>query len=313
MTLGHLEALIAFAAVMLGVSLVVTILNQMTAAFLGLRGTNLLWGLKTLLGTLDEDLKLHAEGVAREVLTHPLVSDSTLSRFSGRLTRRWRLASAVRLEEFLSVLNVVAPQLDRPAAAAAAPLLGDSVPGGIPNPRERLEARFQTAMDRVSQRFAMHMRVWTVAFSILVAFAAHLDAFRLLTELSSKPELRARIASSAEAVANRANELLGPEGLASSSNAAAFRVEVSALSAKAGELREELGRSGLRLVPDPYPGWPDFPGWPRNLHFWGILVTAALLSLGAPFWFHALKTLSNLRPALADKTADGREKNVPGE
>jgi hypothetical protein len=35
-------------------------------------------------------------------------------------------------------------------------------------------------------------------------------------------------------------------------------------------------------------------------HFWGMATSAALLSLGAPFWFNLLKTLSNLRPILAD-------------
>jgi hypothetical protein len=34
---------------------------------------------------------------------------------------------------------------------------------------------------------------------------------------------------------------------------------------------------------------------------------AALLSLGAPFWFNALKTLSNLRPVLANREQKERE------
>ena len=40
--------------------------------------------------------------------------------------------------------------------------------------------------------------------------------------------------------------------------------------------------------------------WCKNrLHIPDILVFAALLGLGAPFWFNLLKNLSNLRPALA--------------
>ena len=42
---------------------------------------------------------------------------------------------------------------------------------------------------------------------------------------------------------------------------------------------------------------PFFNGT-RNLL--GILITVAFLSLGAPFWFNALKGLSNLRTVLAD-------------
>ena len=46
-------------------------------------------------------------------------------------------------------------------------------------------------------------------------------------------------------------------------------------------------------------GWkPDKPWWSQLP---GVLATAALLSLGAPFWFNMLKQLTNLRPILANK------------
>jgi len=39
----------------------------------------------------------------------------------------------------------------------------------------------------------------------------------------------------------------------------------------------------------------------NNRNFLGILLTAAFLSLGAPFWYNALKNLSNLRSTVANK------------
>ena len=44
-------------------------------------------------------------------------------------------------------------------------------------------------------------------------------------------------------------------------------------------------------------GWsrPGSPLW----RFLGVLVSALLLSLGAPFWYNALARLTNLRPFLA--------------
>ena len=65
-------------------------------------------------------------------------------------------------------------------------------------------------MDRVSQRFALHTRLWTVFFSVLLAFALHLDAFRLLTQLSTDAELRARLVASADALVHKADETLAP-------------------------------------------------------------------------------------------------------
>ena len=59
----------------------------------------------------------------------------------------------------------------------------------------------------------------------------------------------------------------------------------------------------FQLIPDPYPQ-PFYNYWtPSWLHLWGVIASAALLSLGAPFWFNMLKSMSNLRPVLANKQA----------
>jgi hypothetical protein len=36
-------------------------------------------------------------------------------------------------------------------------------------------------------------------------------------------------------------------------------------------------------------------------HLLGTLASVFLLSLGAPFWFNALKQMSNLKPAITSK------------
>jgi len=45
-------------------------------------------------------------------------------------------------------------------------------------------------------------------------------------------------------------------------------------------------------------------------HWSGVLVSIVLLSLGAPFWFNLLRSLSNLRPTLANKDAAQQEARV---
>lgn len=78
---------------------------------------------------------------------------------------------------------------------------------------------------------------------------------------------------------------------------------IDRLSDQTTSLRAELSRSGLRLIPEPYPNLRSFL-WslcPLNRSFWGILMTVGLLSLGAPFWFNALKSLATLRPVLATR------------
>lgn len=61
-----------------------------------------------------------------------------------------------------------------------------------------------------------------------------------------------------------------------------------------------LDKTGFVLFPNDSKGrWGN--GWCADLwhHFWGMVFSAALLSLGAPFWFNALKSLANLRSKVA--------------
>jgi hypothetical protein len=67
---------------------------------------------------------------------------------------------------------------------------------------------------------------------------------------------------------------------------------------RAYSIKYELEKTKLQLIPQPFPDWDYFP---INKKFWGVLVMAAFLSLGAPFWFKTLKIMSALRPILAEK------------
>src|ERR1700730_3160204 len=118
MTLEHFDSIFAFVIVITGISLIVTALNQMVSALLGLRGTHLRWGIQTLLACLDPKLKDQARVISEKVLHHPLISDSAFSRFDCALFRRWRLASAIRKDELINILQLLA---DEPQPDATAP------------------------------------------------------------------------------------------------------------------------------------------------------------------------------------------------
>jgi hypothetical protein len=82
---------------------------------------------------------------------------------------------------------------------------------------------------------------------------------------------------------------------------------------QAERLRRTVSEAGFDLMPVNFLGRWDQPtetqlhGWTRLRrqvghtfsHLFGILATAGLLALGAPFWFNLLKNLTSLRPALA--------------
>ena len=346
MTLEHLDTIISFVAILTGVSLLATILTQMVSSLLGLRGINLRWGIATLLEHADPKLGKYARDIAHEVLTHSVISDSMFADAESALVQNWQLASGISKDELIQILRTLAKQadpaisgpkppewavalknsldqLDRVAAdklLAISPALQQAIPPEVGNADDiiaqlaasteqlagTINQWFDNVMDLVAQRFTMHTRVWTVVFSVLIAFGLNLDAFRLLTQLSSDSELRARLVASSDALTQKAGEMLFAPTNTAATGDAAMRQLTNAVSNFNSILTNKFN---LWLMPDPYPtpfysGW--FQSWP---HFWGIVASAALLSLGAPFWYNMLKDLSNLRPVLAQKQA--AEKSDP--
>ena len=215
MTLDRLDTVIAFAVVMLGVSLLITIATQIISSFLGLRGSNLLWGIKTILR--DNGITAELDKIAREVLTDPMISDSVFSKLGkikiiAYLTGRWRLATAIRPDELAGILRGIAANpanlggqvtttainnalsaVDQVARNKLRSLQAELLPPNqawtvvadkvvqqvTDSARQsvlKLETSFATAMDRVSQRFAMSMRFCVVIFAFVVAFSVHLDS-----------------------------------------------------------------------------------------------------------------------------------------
>jgi hypothetical protein len=408
--LAYLDTIIAFAVIMLGLSLLITILNQTISAFLGYRGSNLRWGISTMLSTLAPGLSAQARDIANQLLTGPLVSDSIFSRLKGlpvfgRLSRRWRLASAIGPDALVRALDEVSKTLPGPAAGLVSTLVDDSDWGarrklkmvrdtigatlaspnfnvqlddllkGLGNSAQqsvgKVEAWFDIAMKRVSQRFTMQIRMWTIAFAFLLAFGIQLNSLDLFNQLLGNPALRQKLVDQGGAMLKEADSVLGTPTTGSQSTEMTVSPEVltgqmkelidkdlkpeeakgltaapkfnniseaetwlsnnlpqgttddrkrelqtkyrsrviSGLRAKAKDISDLFQKAGIQLMPKDrkLPGWNCFSDWAR--FFWpdskrslaGILLTAVLLSLGAPFWYNALKTLTNLRPMVATK------------
>ena len=78
------------------------------------------------------------------------------------------------------------------------------------------------------------------------------------------------------------------------------------------KLKSGLAESGFDLIPNPiFHRWRGEDPFPWFGHLLGMVITAALLTLGAPFWFNLLKNLMNLRPAVAT-LVERRPQSSPG-
>ncbi|HLJ26070.1 MAG TPA: hypothetical protein VKY85_05125 [Candidatus Angelobacter sp.] len=345
--LDRLDTLVAFATVMLGISLLITILNQMIASLLGHRATYLKDGIKDLLETLDPALAPNVEKIVDDVMTHKLASDSVFAHQAWAPTR-WKLASSIRPEELAKLLNLVsagkayAPNIQailsqvNPSAAREAQMIANTVnalaPGTPASADElmkelsdkaskaigRLEGGFTSTMDRVRQRFTLQMRIWTVVFSVAFALAYHLDAAKIYSQLATDPALRDSLSKASDDLMKKYSEVTAPASPTTGSAARPSNPQTSTQENPTPEqAKKDLGNEAQNLaqaykqvqsklsepklalfqVPE---NWGDFGG-PGGL--FRILATAALLSLGAPFWYNALKGLVNLRSQVADAQA----------
>ena len=272
--LKSLDSLIGFAAVMLLVSVGVTLLTQLVTGALNWRSRNLLRGVMTILNQIDPKATPFAiEQIAGAVLRHPLVARAegklgtviqreelthillelaagnepggkALDEYARQTLKKMLEANGIQdpaavLENIhLLGLKLEALRPELPASMRQAVAVVTEAPSRFAG---RIHACFDETMDRISHRFARHTSVITVVIAIAIAAGLQLDSFEILRQ----------------------------------------------------------GAEARLIVPQSW-NWN-----PAKLP--GILLSAMLLSLGAPFWYNVLKDLVAFRPALARKEQENRD------
>lgn len=157
---------------------------------------------------------------------------------------------------------------------------------------------FDQTMDRTSQRFTASTRAITFVAGFIVAFGLQVDTPLLVNRLAADDKLRDAFVTEAKALyAEQAEE--------------ARQAADSGRGAPPQDGRppsidgEKMGRQySSFLATNGVITLPTRAGWKtglRNASLPGLLVTALLLSLGAPFWYNALGQLLQLRSVLAVK------------
>jgi hypothetical protein len=146
---------------------------------------------------------------------------------------------------------------------------------------------FDQTMDRTSQRFTASTRVITFVGAFLVAFGLQVDTPSLVNRLAADDQLREAFVTEARALYVDQQKEAG--GGAPSSAADPVKIE--------RQYRSFLATNGVITLPTE-AGWVSAF---RRASMLGLLVTALLLSLGAPFWYNALGQLLQLRSVLAVK------------
>jgi hypothetical protein len=305
--LKTLDLLIGATTVLLLFSMAVTVITQVITGIGGRRGRHLRAGLTSLLQQLGIPTDTLAKEIATAVLKHPMIRDG-----------KSKLGSVVHREEFTKLLmdfasGEGAQSLGGDALEALRKVLAD---GGINDPAQtlkniralglqleasnpelanylraslailheapvdfvaRVNAWFDQTIDRVSQRFTKYTHWITIGVSLVVVLAVQLDIIAVCDRLWIDDQFRNTVVS---------------------------------------EISQHFSQNGDDTKVDPKPYYnlltntglitlPLDTNWPAKLMDWrkvpGMLLSILLLSLGAPFWYNALKDLLKLRSSLAQK------------
>ena len=309
--LKSIDMLIGFALVMLLASMTVTFITQALVDLSGKRGKHLLAGLTGLLRQISPALPEQVAGnIATAVLKHPMIAEAN-----------GKLGTVVQREELVKILLELASP-DSPSQsldnAAKETLAGILKKSGIDNPAETLRniralsAKLETVnpelashvrkqmaifseitgefvnaintwfdeqMDRLTQRFSASLRWVTLAISLILAFSVQLDTFRLFNQLSMDDKLRESLVVQAQ------------------------QVSPSQTNQEQVDQLRQIASSPIIIMGE---RWLEEWRVRKGAQIPGILVSALLMSFGAPFWYDALKNLLRLRPLLASKEQEQR-------
>ena len=172
---------------------------------------------------------------------------------------------------------------------------------------DRFEAWFISTGDRARQWFSTHTRLATIGWAVLLAFGLQLDLKDVYQRISTDSSLRAALVNSAPDVVKQGGTILAeqppPKHVSDASPTPTPSADAQAALQKATAdyktLTEKITDSAYDIIPTKDRWSKDYMA-----HFWGMSMMAALLSIGAPFWFNILKGLSNLRPSIAQVVQD---------
>ncbi len=347
MLLEILAIIVAFSAVMLLLSILVTSLAQATQAMLRLRARNLQAGLRALFEAVLNEPPDESRRLAASVLHSPEVSPLGASRDPMSL----------RSQLLGPPTSWIEPEVLAEAVAGERSTSAKGRQGNV-SEVERDGAPLVEGFRRLDQplrkRFATIMRAVSLVWAFVVAFAFQVSSPDLLAQLASDSEYRDLIANQATDVLAYSDDaqvrLLMPD---------ATSTALAEFTARHPELAGELDHS---LEPGPEPEAPvedladvlegnenraelvaefeelldrqleetrdvalrearaasgrlaavGFDLWQHGKEFYwegglqyrnlvGVLITAILLTLGAPFWFNMLRNSAGLRDLLVKR------------
>lgn len=295
-----LDVAIGLIFVYLVLSLICSALNETISSVFSWRAKFLREGIANL---LDPDDRANGEKLMKQLYGHPLVN--ALIRPVSRRGRA-RYPSYIPAQTFVAALldidvrgttrelESTIAALPSPQAQKALTALMRSAQGDVQAFQRGAERWFDDAMERVSgwYRRRVQLAMWLLAAGLVLAL--NVDTAQIAQQLWDDKAVRAAVVARAEAASSTARE----------PDVTRIAEDVSALE----ELKIPLGW-GFEDRPEGGGDWLATIA----LKALGLLLTAAALTLGAPFWFDMLSKIARIRSAGAPPPASDAVRKGEGE
>lgn len=287
-----LEVVTGMVFTFLLLSLLSTTVNELISSLRGWRGYYMEQGLKRLLAYQDDP------AVFDRFRNNPLYRQLRQSKIPLRISTAPNYLSG---RNFVHILVHVLQQKDR------VPEQVDELIGSLPADSElrkvleqlrseghatleaykaRLNEWFEDVMGQVSGWYRRHLQFVTVLVGLTIAVGLNADSFMIYQHLSENAAARSALSTLAADYAGP-RDTLGLPGTPADGKSPAEQVGQLVGSREFKEMSNILGL-GWRQE----HGSADWQVWLRR--FFGWLITAFAISLGAPFWFDVLKKVVSM-------------------
>ena len=315
--LSYLDVVIAFVAVLVMATSIVSTLTQLAIAILKKRREILIAHLTTLLkkvGVAEAD----AQPLATGVVSHPDVQGSSvvqrerlveilLEKAVGNTAVSTALRTTLGVTDPQATLDAIRNRVlkleaDSPDLAdhirRTKAIVGNALAANETVVMEgivKIMSGFDEACDQMTHAMQAHARALTIAFSVIVAIVLPLDSIAIVKQLERNPTVVQQLVDTAKGLKD--------------AGASADQDDLKKLQDQLKTQTNQIANPALGIQPGALfdlEKWKGRSGADNWLLVFGILISIALMSLGAPFWFDALKNLLRLRPALATKETGER-------
>ncbi len=309
MDLTLLDVAIGMVMIYSLLSLICSTINEGISSFFALRAATLRKGLDNLLGS---DL---AKQVYNHQLVQGLVQQDLLLKWKRKPsyipTRTFVLSLLDTLNgSFPASANDVRLAVQKiPDAKIQRALLAlvDEAQGDLEKIKKNFGVWFDHSMDRVSGWYRRKVQLIILVLGILASFGLGVDTIATVKLLWGDSVLRSALVDEAQTQIRQQQAQPAAQGAAASTpqnfdqlgkNLKDIQGQFNSLEIPTYPINSVCAEWGTvqKQQPCPQSWWSLLTFWLRR-HWLGFIITAAALSLGAPFWFDLLNKLVSLRSA----------------